>query len=50
MSLTNQRPVIRWHEQIGVPTLVVSIAGRLLHKARRIEVQGESTRKMRGGK
>ena len=48
--LTSQLPVARWHEQIGDPTLADSILDRLVHNAQRIEMQGESMRKKRGGK
>jgi DNA replication protein DnaC len=48
--LTSQLPVARWHEQIGDPTLADSILDRLVHNAHRIEMQGESLRKKRGGK
>jgi DNA replication protein DnaC len=48
--LTSQLPVVKWHEQIGDPTLADSILDRLVHNAHRIEIQGESLRKKRGGK
>ena len=48
--LTSQLPVAKWHEQIGDPTLADSILDRLVHNAHRIEMQGESLRKERGGK
>jgi DNA replication protein DnaC len=48
--LTSQLPVAQWHEQIGDPTLADSILDRLVHNAHRIEMQGESMRKKRGGK
>jgi DNA replication protein DnaC len=48
--LTSQLPVARWHEQIGDPTLADSILDRLVHNAHRIEMQGESLRKMCDGK
>jgi len=47
--LTSQLPVVKWHEQIGDPTLADSILDRLVHNAHRIEIQGESLRKKRGG-
>ena len=50
MILTSQLPVAKWHEQIGDPTLADSILDRLVHNAHRIEMQGESMRKKRGGK
>ena len=48
--LTSQLPVAKWHEQIGDPTLADSILDRLVHNAHRLEMQGESLRKERGGK
>ena len=47
--LTSQLPVAQWHEQIGDPTLADSILDRLVHNAHRLEMQGESLRKKRGG-
>ena len=44
--LTSQLPVSRWHEQIGDPTLADGILDRLVHNAHRIEMKGESMRKM----
>jgi DNA replication protein DnaC len=48
--LTSQLPVAKWHAQIGDPTLADSILDRLVHNAHRVEMQGESMRKKRGGK
>ena len=48
--LTSQLPVATWHAQIGDPTIADSILDRLVHNAHRIEMQGESLRKKRGGK
>jgi len=48
--LTSQLPVAQWHEQIGDPTLADSILDRMVHNAHRLEMQGESLRKKRGGK
>jgi len=42
--------VAQWHEHIGEPTSADSILGRLVHNAYRIELEGESMRKKRGGK
>lgn len=46
--LTSQLPLAQWHQQIGDPTLADSILDRLVHNAHRLEMQGESIRKMRG--
>jgi DNA replication protein DnaC len=48
--LTSQLPVASWHAQIGDPTIADSILDRLVHNAHRIELQGESMRRKRGGK
>ena len=48
--LTSQLPVASWHAQIGDPTIADSILDRLVHNAHRIELQGESMRRQRGGK
>jgi DNA replication protein DnaC len=48
--LTSQLPVSKWHEQIGDPTVADGILDRLVHNAHRIEMRGESMRKLRGNK
>ena len=48
--LTSQVPVANWHAQIGDPTAADSILHRMVHNAHRIELNGESMRKKRGGK
>jgi len=48
--LTSQLPVAKWHAQIGDPTVADSILDRLVHSAHRIELQGESMRKKKGGR
>ena len=50
MILTAQLPVPRWHEQIGDPTLAYGILDRLVHNAHRIEMRGDSMRKLKGGR
>jgi DNA replication protein DnaC len=45
--LTSQLPVSTWHAQIGDPTIADSILDRLVHNAHRIDLQGESIRKLR---
>ena len=42
-----QLPVSTWHAQIGDPTIADSILDRLVHNAHRIDLQGESIRKLR---
>ena len=48
--LTSQVPVAHWHEQIGDPSIADSIMDRLVHNAYRIDLSGESIRKLRGRK
>ena len=45
--ITSQVPVEAWHEVIGSPTLADAILDRLVHNAHRIELKGESMRKLR---
>jgi len=44
--LTSQLPVARWHEQIGDPTIADGILDRLVHNAHRLEMKGDSMRKL----
>lgn len=48
--LASQLPVARWHEQIGDPTVADGILDRLVHNAHRIELRGDSMRKVHAGK
>ena len=48
--LTSQLPVAKWHAQIGDPTVADSILDRLVHCAHRIELQGDSIRKLKSGR
>jgi DNA replication protein DnaC len=43
--VTSQLPVKHWHEQIGDPTLADAILDRLVHRAHKIQLKGESMRK-----
>jgi DNA replication protein DnaC len=45
--LTCQLPVAGWHAQIDDPALADGIVDRLAHNAHRIEMRGDSTRKIR---
>ena len=42
----SQLPVPKWHEIIGDPTIADAICDRIIHNAHRIELKGESVRKM----
>ena len=48
--LTSQLPVAKWHGQIGDPTVADSIMDRLVHAAHRLELEGESIRKLRAAR
>lgn len=43
--IASQLPVEHWHEAIGEATLADAILDRLLHRAHRITMTGESMRK-----
>jgi DNA replication protein DnaC len=45
LLITSQIPISRWHEIIGDPTLGDAILDRVVHRAHRIELTGESLRK-----
>ena len=42
----SQLPVSKWHEVIGDPTIADAICDRIIHSAHRIELKGESVRKI----
>jgi DNA replication protein DnaC len=43
----SQIPIKLWHENIGDPTIADAILDRLIHKAHKITLKGESMRKLR---
>lgn len=45
--IVTQIPVSQWHARIGDPTIADAILDRLVHAAHRIELRGESMRKLR---
>ena len=45
--ITSQLPVEQWYEVIGEPTLADAIMDRVVHNAYRIELKGESMRKLK---
>jgi DNA replication protein DnaC len=45
LLITSQVPITRWHEIIGDPTLGDAILDRVIHRAHRIELKGDSLRK-----
>lgn len=46
--VTSQVPVEQWHEIIGEPTLADAILDRLVHNAHRLNLTGDSMRKITG--
>ena len=42
----SQLPVASWHEVIGDPTIADAICDRIIHNAHRIELKGDSVRKV----
>lgn len=46
--ITSQLPVKLWHENINDGTLADAILDRLIHNAHRLELKGESMRKIKG--
>jgi len=50
LMLVSQLPVSSWHARFDDPTLADAILDRLIHSAVRIELSGESMRKVRASK
>lgn len=48
--VTSQLPVKMWHDYIGDATLADAILDRLVHNSFKLELSGESMRKIRGNK
>jgi DNA replication protein DnaC len=46
--ITSQVPVEQWHEVIGDPTLADACLDRLVHNAHRLNLTGDSMRRIRG--
>jgi DNA replication protein DnaC len=44
--LTSQLPVSQWHQVIGDPTIADAICDRIVHTAHRLDLKGESVRKL----
>ena len=47
LIITSQLPIDRWYEIVGNPTLADAILDRIIHNAHRIELAGESLRKLK---
>jgi len=48
--VTSQLPVEYWHVHIGDPTIADAVLDRLVHSAHRLDLKGESLRKLRATK
>lgn len=48
VAITAQLPIDAWHAYLGEPTVADAILDRIVHSAHRIELQGESMRKLKG--
>lgn len=48
--IVSQFPVAQWHPLIGEPTIADAICDRIVHSAHRIELKGESVRKLQASK
>jgi DNA replication protein DnaC len=46
MIITSQLPVNCWHEVSGEKTVADAILDRIVHDAHRVELRGESLRKL----
>jgi DNA replication protein DnaC len=46
LIITTQLPVSKWHEYIGEPTIADAIMDRIIHRSHRLELHGESMRKI----
>ena len=48
--ITSQLPVSNWYDAVGAPTVADALLDRIVHTAHRIELTGESMRKIKGAK
>ena len=48
--VTSQLPIENWHAHIGDPTIADAVLDRLVHSAHRLDLKGESLRKLRAAK
>jgi DNA replication protein DnaC len=47
VAITSQLPITEWHAYLGEPTIADAILDSLVHSAHRIQLQGESMRKLK---
>ena len=48
--ITSQLPVSNWYDAVGAPTVADALLDRIVHTAHRIELTGESMRKIKSSK
>jgi len=48
--ITSQLPVSNWYDAVGDPTVADALLDRIVHTAHRIELTGESMRKIKGSR
>ena len=44
--IVSQIPIHTWHQSIGDPTIADAICDRIIHSSHRIELKGDSVRKL----
>lgn len=50
LLITSQYPTDKWHAFFPDPTIADAVLDRVVHQARRMQLKGESMRKLRGRK
>ncbi|NBK97943.1 MAG: hypothetical protein EOM50_07975, partial [Erysipelotrichia bacterium] len=50
LIITSQLPIQEWHSHLHNPTIADAILDRIVHNAYKIELQGESQRKLKSKK
>ncbi len=48
--MTSQYPIKHWHDQMGNPTIADAILDRIVHNSHKIEMKGDSMRKVKNKK
>ena len=47
LIITSQMPIDKWHAYIGEPTIADALLDRIVHRSHRLELKGESMRKIK---
>jgi DNA replication protein DnaC len=50
LLITSQYPIDKWHAFFPDPTIADAVLDRVVHQAHRMQLKGESMRKLRGRK